>query len=143
MARRGSKSIVAALGLIVAALVVVMPTAFISAPRTSKMPERAQLELVAGASALTAGLPQSAANAFVFEGEEYFDPWFGIDPFAWAVAAFINISLLNLLRTSVLKYNTPVSKKPLQKKFVNKFEEFAESLGPDAKPLDREPTPLF
>ena len=62
------------------------------------MPERAQLELVAGASAVTAALPQGA-NAFVFEGEEYFDPWFGIDPFAWAVAAFINISLLNLLRT--------------------------------------------
>ena len=33
------------------------------------------------------------------------------------------VQRLEILRTSVLKYNTPVSKKPLQKKFVNKFED--------------------
>mmetsp|Transcript_139464 Transcript_139464/g.197441 ORF Transcript_139464/g.197441 Transcript_139464/m.197441 type:complete len:129 (-) Transcript_139464:68-454(-) len=105
-----ARSIVAVVALCAVAYICA-PAAFVQAPRSSSVaPEVATVAAVAT-------LPQ-AAGAFTFEGEEYFDIYFGIEPTAWALCGFIILTFAGFLKTSVAKYNVPVSKEPLKKKFV-------------------------
>mmetsp|Transcript_62678 Transcript_62678/g.116568 ORF Transcript_62678/g.116568 Transcript_62678/m.116568 type:complete len:131 (-) Transcript_62678:91-483(-) len=106
-----SRTVVVAVACV--ALVAFAPLAFVPAPRAQPSTVEAAGFLAAGAAVA----PQ-AANAFTFEGEEYFDIYFGIEPAAWALCGFIILTFAGFLKTSVAKYNVPVSKEPLKKKFV-------------------------
>ena len=59
-------------------------------------------------------LPRQAAGAFVYDGQEYFDVWFGISPAAWGLCAFSILFGLATVKNAAQKYNTPVSKKPVK-----------------------------
>eukprot|EP00930_Biecheleria_cincta_P056406 TRINITY_DN4253_c0_g1_i2.p2 TRINITY_DN4253_c0_g1~~TRINITY_DN4253_c0_g1_i2.p2 ORF type:complete len:150 (+),score=39.50 TRINITY_DN4253_c0_g1_i2:58-450(+) len=100
---------------------------------TAFLPGRAQavprsdvaLATAAGAAAV-AGIPD-AAEAFSFQGKEYFDIWFGIEPLAWAVAGFTVVAYGAILKNTALKYNKPVGKKPLKVgNFLGKDKENPE-----------------
>mmetsp|Transcript_14522 Transcript_14522/g.34285 ORF Transcript_14522/g.34285 Transcript_14522/m.34285 type:complete len:140 (+) Transcript_14522:70-489(+) len=126
MANR-SLAIVAAVAVVAA--VCWAPFTFVTAPRAA----RAQADTatnVAGLVAAGAALPQ-AAGAFTFEGEEYFDIWFGVSPAAWGLCAFIILTFAGLLKTSLTKYNKPISKEPLKKKFVPLQTERPQNFTPD------------
>mmetsp|Transcript_5523 Transcript_5523/g.12125 ORF Transcript_5523/g.12125 Transcript_5523/m.12125 type:complete len:129 (+) Transcript_5523:77-463(+) len=104
----------------VAALVALSPVAFVTAPRA------VQVDAAAGVAAASVALPQ-AAGAFTFEGEEYFDIYFGISPVAWALCGFIVLTFAGFLKTSMTKYNRPIGKVPLKKKFVPLQQERPEN----------------
>eukprot|EP00930_Biecheleria_cincta_P068377 TRINITY_DN5577_c0_g1_i3.p1 TRINITY_DN5577_c0_g1~~TRINITY_DN5577_c0_g1_i3.p1 ORF type:complete len:148 (+),score=35.58 TRINITY_DN5577_c0_g1_i3:54-446(+) len=83
------------------------------------------LATAAGAAAV-ASIPDSA-EAFSFQGKEYFDIWFGIEPLAWAVAGFTVVAYGAILKNTALKYNKPVGKKPLKVgNFLGKDKENPE-----------------
>eukprot|EP00403_Amphidinium_massartii_P028785 CAMPEP_0178399906 /NCGR_PEP_ID=MMETSP0689_2-20121128/15517_1 /TAXON_ID=160604 /ORGANISM="Amphidinium massartii, Strain CS-259" /LENGTH=133 /DNA_ID=CAMNT_0020020689 /DNA_START=79 /DNA_END=480 /DNA_ORIENTATION=+ len=112
--------------IVVLSLVAVgfMPSAFVAAPS-----QKVDVNM-AGLVAAGAALPQ-AAGAFTFEGEEYFDIWFGVSPAAWGLCAFIILTFAGLLKTSLTKYNKPISKEPLKKKFVPLQKERPQNFTPD------------
>merc|ERR1712187_1109224 len=79
-----------------------------------------------GSAAAVASTPGSA-EAFVYNGKEYFDITFGISPLAWFGAAFVILFYGATLKNAALKYNkaygTNTIKKPkpiigLGQKFV-------------------------
>mmetsp|Transcript_77826 Transcript_77826/g.216192 ORF Transcript_77826/g.216192 Transcript_77826/m.216192 type:complete len:131 (-) Transcript_77826:113-505(-) len=82
----------------------------------------------AAAAALAASLP-GAAGAFVYNGKEYFDVFFGIDPAWWAFLGFAIVYCGAVLKNAVEKYNVPKTgaalKPPKTDTFVGKEVEFA------------------
>mmetsp|Transcript_112080 Transcript_112080/g.317071 ORF Transcript_112080/g.317071 Transcript_112080/m.317071 type:complete len:130 (+) Transcript_112080:54-443(+) len=62
--------------------------------------------VVAAGAAAAAALP-GAAGAFYYDGKEYFDIFFGIDPLYWAVTAFGIVAYGAILKNAALKYNKP------------------------------------
>merc|ERR1712107_919467 len=57
-----------------------------------------------GGMAAVASVPGSA-EAFVYNGKEYFDVFYGISPFAWAFAGFVLLFFGATLKNAALKYN--------------------------------------
>eukprot|EP00403_Amphidinium_massartii_P026222 CAMPEP_0178403518 /NCGR_PEP_ID=MMETSP0689_2-20121128/17410_1 /TAXON_ID=160604 /ORGANISM="Amphidinium massartii, Strain CS-259" /LENGTH=133 /DNA_ID=CAMNT_0020024475 /DNA_START=97 /DNA_END=495 /DNA_ORIENTATION=+ len=100
------------LALLSAVAYICAPSAFV--PASSRVASNS----VATAGLIGAATLPQAAGAFTFEGEEYFDIWFGVSPAAWGLCAFIILTFAGLLKTSLTKYNKPISKEPLKKKFV-------------------------
>merc|ERR1719436_1934108 len=66
----------------------------------------------AGASAAV-GLA-GPASAFVYDGKEYFDIWFGIDPLYWGITAFSIVAYGAVLKNAALKYNKPYGTNTLE-----------------------------
>merc|ERR1712190_720859 len=60
-----------------------------------------------------------AAHAFTYNGKEYFDVFYGINPLYWGMCAFGIVFYGAVLKNAALKYNTP----------------FGTTTNPDAKPL--------
>mmetsp|Transcript_14521 Transcript_14521/g.34282 ORF Transcript_14521/g.34282 Transcript_14521/m.34282 type:complete len:136 (+) Transcript_14521:79-486(+) len=114
------------LAAVCAVAYLVAPVAFVPAAARSESSSVTSAGLVAAGAAL----PQ-AAGAFTFEGEEYFDIWFGVSPAAWGLCAFIILTFAGLLKTSLTKYNKPISKEPLKKKFVPLQTERPQNFTPD------------
>merc|ERR1712026_513138 len=54
------------------------------------------------------------ASAFVYDGKEYFDIWFGIDPLYWGITAFAIVSYGAILKNAALKYNKPYGTQTLE-----------------------------
>eukprot|EP00403_Amphidinium_massartii_P025285 CAMPEP_0178401590 /NCGR_PEP_ID=MMETSP0689_2-20121128/16382_1 /TAXON_ID=160604 /ORGANISM="Amphidinium massartii, Strain CS-259" /LENGTH=71 /DNA_ID=CAMNT_0020022419 /DNA_START=63 /DNA_END=274 /DNA_ORIENTATION=- len=65
-------AVVAAVAIV--AILGLAPSSFVAAPRSANVQSDVA---TAGLVAAGAALPQ-AAGAFTFEGEEYFDIWFGV-----------------------------------------------------------------
>merc|ERR1719293_376413 len=65
------------------------------------------------ASAAVAASIPGAADAFVYDGKEYFDVWFGIPPLAWGVAAASLVGFGAILKNAAQKYNKPMGKVPI------------------------------
>merc|ERR1719373_1043810 len=71
-------------------------------------PLRAEASASAAAVAATvAASAPAAAEAFVYNGKEYFDITFGISPLAWFCAAFAVLFYGATLKNAALKYNKP------------------------------------
>merc|ERR1719499_529173 len=77
--------------------------AFLSPPARSLRGAESAAVAAAGAAAL-ASAPE-AADAFVYNGKEYFDITFGISPLAWFSAAFAILFYGATLKNAALKYN--------------------------------------
>merc|ERR1712107_53216 len=97
--------------------------AFLPAAGRSTPLLRGDAALAAGAVA--ASIPGSA-DAFVYNGKEYFDIWYGIEPLAWAFAGFSILYYGAIVKNLAQKYNKPVGKRPLVvgKSFVGAETEF-------------------
>merc|ERR1719242_1155868 len=96
-----------------------------SAPRFEK-----PIAMTAGVSAgVTAavGLP-GPASAFVYDGKEYFDIWFGIDPLYWGITAFAIVSYGAIVKNAALKYNKPYGTQTLENPKPLKTEGFVSML---------------
>merc|ERR1719215_1984852 len=74
-----------------------------SAPRAL----RGDAALVAAAGAAALASTPEAADAFVYNGKEYFDVTFGISPLAWFMGAFCILFYGATLKNAMLKYNKP------------------------------------
>eukprot|EP00933_Yihiella_yeosuensis_P022548 TRINITY_DN17760_c0_g1_i1.p1 TRINITY_DN17760_c0_g1~~TRINITY_DN17760_c0_g1_i1.p1 ORF type:complete len:157 (+),score=42.37 TRINITY_DN17760_c0_g1_i1:70-471(+) len=103
---------------------------FVPAPAVRS---EAALATAAGAAALTA-IP-GAANAFVYDGKEYFDVTFGISPLYWGICMFSILYFGATIKNAAAKYNKPVGSKikgakpqtpVLQGKFLGKEIENKE-----------------
>eukprot|EP00971_Amphidinium_carterae_P217063 4309184-Amphidinium_carterae.1 len=105
------------------ALAAFAPLAFVSAPGPVQPRDATAAVGFIAAGAL---VPQTA-GAFTFEGEEYFDIFFGLSPVAWALCGFIVLTFAGFLKTSMTKYNQPIAKEPLKKKFVPLQQERPEN----------------
>ncbi len=68
-----------------------------------------------------------SAEAFVYNGKEYFDIWYGIEPLAWAFGGFTLIYYGALVKNLAQKYNKPVGKRPV---LVQPFKGTTEEFGP-------------
>merc|ERR1719475_24667 len=92
--------------------------------------------LALSAAVLRAGqafLPGSApgaAEAFVYNGKEYFDITFGISPLAWFAAGFSILFYGATLKNAALKYNKPYGSRTVKNpkpikvgKFIGKEQE--------------------
>mmetsp|Transcript_64905 Transcript_64905/g.167040 ORF Transcript_64905/g.167040 Transcript_64905/m.167040 type:complete len:136 (-) Transcript_64905:109-516(-) len=79
--------------------------AFVPAPSTQSLRGEAALVAAAGAAGVVA--QPGAAEAFVYNGKEYFDVTFGISPLAWGFAAFAIIFYGALIKNAAQKYNKP------------------------------------
>merc|ERR1719378_2006147 len=88
-----------------------------TAPRFEKA-----VATTAGASAAI-GLAGSA-SAFVYDGKEYFDIWFGIDPLYWGITAFAIVSYGAILKNAALKYNKPYGTQTIENPKPLKTEGF-------------------
>ncbi|CAK0834209.1 unnamed protein product [Prorocentrum cordatum] len=88
--------------------------AFVSAPQSPAL----RGDALAAAGILAAATPQ-AANAFTYNGKEYFDVFYGISPLYWAMCAFGIVFYGAVLKNAALKYNTP----------------YGTTTNPDAKPV--------
>merc|ERR1719251_471744 len=91
---------------------------------------RSEKAIVATAGASAAVALADPASAFVYDGKEYFDIWFGIDPLYWGITAFAIAAYGAILKNAALKYNKPygtqtiVDPKPLKtNQFVGQREE--------------------
>lgn len=95
--------------------------AFLPAPSAPSL--RGDATLAAAGAAALATIPGSA-EAFVFNGKEYFDVTFGISPLAWGLTMFIIVYYGATLKNAAEKYNTPLIKKPFRPSgFVGKEVE--------------------
>merc|ERR1719215_1848971 len=74
--------------------------AFVSGPQ---LRGDAALPAAAGMAAV-ASVPGSA-EAFVYNGKEYFDITYGISPFAWAFAGFVLLFYGATLKNAAMKHN--------------------------------------
>merc|ERR1719401_1984508 len=88
-----------AVAAIVGCAVLRCSPAFVSGPQL-----RGDATWAAAAGAAVASVPGSA-EAFVYNGKEYFDITFGISPFAWAFAGFTLLFYGATLKNAALKYN--------------------------------------
>merc|ERR1719401_1270391 len=100
MARRSAMIPGLAALALVGCVVLRCSPAFVSGPQ---LRGEAALAAAAGAAAV-ASVPDSA-EAFVYNGKEYFDITFGISPFAWAFAGFSLLFYGATLKNAALKYN--------------------------------------
>jgi len=82
----------------------VSQSAFVSAPARTAL-RGSDVAAVAGGVAAVA--TPGAAHAFVYNGTEYFDVFFGIDPAWWGVLIFCIIYCGAVLKNAVEKYNLP------------------------------------
>eukprot|EP00440_Ansanella_granifera_P009184 gb/GFBE01009948.1/.p1 GENE.gb/GFBE01009948.1/~~gb/GFBE01009948.1/.p1 ORF type:complete len:129 (+),score=47.76 gb/GFBE01009948.1/:1-387(+) len=89
--------------------------AFLPAAGRTSPALRGDAALVAGAAA--ASIPDGA-EAFVYNGKEYFDRWFGIEPLAWATCGFSIVYFGAVVKNAAQKYNKPVGIRPVK---VGKF----------------------
>jgi len=78
--------------------------AFLSPPSQSLRGGSAAVA-VAGAAAVASA--PGAAEAFVYNGKEYFDITFGISPLAWFACGFSILFYGATLKNAALKYNKP------------------------------------
>jgi len=88
--------------------------AFVPAPQGPAL----RGDALAAAGMLAAATPE-AAHAFTYNGKEYFDVFYGINPLYWGMCAFGIVFYGAVLKNAALKYNTP----------------FGTTTNPDAKPL--------
>ena len=88
--------------------------AFVPAPRSPAL----RGDALAAAGALAAAAP-GAAHAFTYNGKEYFDVFYGINPLYWGMCAFGIVFYGAVLKNAALKYNTP----------------YGTTTDPDCKPL--------
>ena len=81
--------------------------------------------MVAAAAAAGMVAQPDAAQAFVYNGKEYFDVTFGISPLAWGFAAFAILFYGATVKNAAQKYNKPwgtnTIKAPLPPKMGGKF----------------------
>ncbi|CAE8666629.1 unnamed protein product [Polarella glacialis] len=95
--------------------------AFLPAPSAQSL--RGDAALVAAGAAALATIPGSA-EAFVFNGKEYFDVTFGISPLAWGFTIFMILYYAATLKRTVERTNVPLIKKPFRPSgFVGKEKE--------------------
>ena len=87
------------------------------APRSEKA-----IAAVAGASAAV-GLA-GPASAFVYDGKEYFDIWFGIDPLYWGICAFSIVAYGAIIKNAALKYNKPYGTQTIEAPAPLKVDKF-------------------
>merc|ERR1711972_99197 len=66
---------------------------------------RGEAAWAAAAGAAVVTWVPGSAEAFVYNGKEYFDITFGISPFAWAFAGFSLLFYGATLKNAALKYN--------------------------------------
>merc|ERR1719277_2347162 len=78
--------------------------AFLSPPSQSL---RGGSAAVAAAGAAAVASAPGAAEAFVYNGKEYFDITFGISPLAWFACGFSILFYGATLKNAALKYNKP------------------------------------
>merc|ERR1712109_148806 len=103
-------------------------TTFIAtAPRFEKA-----MATTAGASAAV-GLA-GPASAFVYDGKEYFDIWFGIDPLYWGITAFCIVSYGAIIKNAALKYNKPYGTQTLEAPTPLKTDKFVRQLDENEVP---------
>ena len=88
--------------------------------------------LALGAGVVAAGVPD-AAEAFVYNGKEYFDVTYGIEPAAWFCAGFAIVAFGATVKNAATKYNKRVgapggveNKPYVNSKFVGKEIENKE-----------------
>merc|ERR1719434_270031 len=74
--------------------------AFVSGPQL-----RGDAGLAAAAGAAAVASVPGSAEAFVYNGKEYFDITFGISPFAWAFCGFSILFYGATVKNAALKYN--------------------------------------
>jgi len=79
--------------------------AFVPSPSTQSL--RGEAGLVAAAAAVGVVAQPDAAQAFVYNGKEYFDVTFGISPLAWGFAAFAILFYGATVKNAAQKYNKP------------------------------------
>merc|ERR1719215_550404 len=109
-----ARSSLAAICMLVALFCAVMHCGMAFLPSRGNLMPRSEAALATAAGAAAIASIPDAAEAFSFQGKEYFDIWFGIEPLAWAVAGFAVVSYGAILKNTALKYNKPVGKKPLK-----------------------------
>mmetsp|Transcript_21457 Transcript_21457/g.66929 ORF Transcript_21457/g.66929 Transcript_21457/m.66929 type:complete len:138 (-) Transcript_21457:7-420(-) len=80
--------------------------AFLPAPQAPAPAQILRGSAAAAGAVAAAGLPGSA-QAFYYDGKEYFDIFFGISPLAWAFTAFAIVFFGAVLKNAALKYNKP------------------------------------
>merc|ERR1719150_1331583 len=66
----------------------------------------------AAAMAATAVAMPTAAEAFYYDGREYFDITYGISPLYWGIAAFCLITYGAILKNAAMKYNKKMDLSP-------------------------------
>jgi hypothetical protein len=76
-------------------------------PSPSAQSLRGEAGMVAAAAAAGMVAQPDAAQAFVYNGKEYFDVTFGISPLAWGFAAFCIIFYGATVKNAAQKYNKP------------------------------------
>merc|ERR1719221_892777 len=86
--------------------------AFLSPPAKSLRGGESAAIAAAGAAAV-ASMP-GAAEAFVYNGKEYFDITFGISPLAWFATGFSILFYGATLKNAALKYNKPYGTRPIK-----------------------------
>merc|ERR1719263_2410152 len=104
--------------------------AFLSPPSQSLRGGSAAVAM-AGAAAVASA--PGAAEAFVYNGKEYFDITFGISPLAWFACGFSILFYGATLKNAALKYNKPYGtrtkknpKPALTGKFQGKEQELPD-----------------
>merc|ERR1719495_2519313 len=100
-------------------LVFCSSSAFLPVLRATPPVQLLHGEMAAAAAAAAVASP-SAANAFYYDGKEYFDITYGISPLAWGIAAFAIITYGSILKNAALKYNQKYPDTPYKSgKFVS------------------------
>mmetsp|Transcript_75683 Transcript_75683/g.191354 ORF Transcript_75683/g.191354 Transcript_75683/m.191354 type:complete len:152 (+) Transcript_75683:65-520(+) len=89
-----------AVAAVVGCAVLRCSPAFVSGPQL-----RGEAAWAAAAGAAAVASAPGSAEAFVYNGKEYFDITFGISPFAWAFAGFSLLFYGATLKNAALKYN--------------------------------------
>merc|ERR1719336_2764352 len=87
--------------------------------------EKAVVTAAGGSAAVGFAGP---ASAFVYDGKEYFDIWFGIDPLYWGITAFAIVSYGAILKNAALKYNKPYGTQTLEAPKPLKTEGYVSQL---------------
>merc|ERR1711953_1282134 len=90
----------------------------------TNMAPRFEKTVAATAGATAAVGLAGPASAFVYDGKEYFDTWFGIDPLYWGITAFCIVTYGAIIKNAALKYNKPYGTQPLEAPAPLKTDKF-------------------
>merc|ERR1711997_1253802 len=85
---------------------------------------RFEKAIVSTAGATAAVGLADPASAFVYDGKEYFDIWFGIDPLYWGITAFCIVSYGAIIKNAALKYNKPYGTQTIEAPTPLKTDKF-------------------
>merc|ERR1719400_2388540 len=85
---------------------------------------RLESAIAATAGATAAMGLAGPASAFVYDGKEYFDIWFGIDPLYWGITAFCIVTYGAIIKNAALKHNKPYGTQTLEAPAPLKTDKF-------------------